>query len=305
MAYAAIQLPSAQVASLLDRLGVGHAAGRHGAARRPGLRQRLRASQAPGGVRRSVQKHKCLLEDQGLGDFVSCEHPRPLGGARRSGQKHKCLPKINDLAILFLVSTMTSRSAAQRPNSKARPGVRRPIVTSYSEAIDNSHTRTSMNMSTQDRTACRSHRERPALGRGGGARCTLRTASSSTRCEPPACIAGPAARRARHGPRTWRSMRPPPTPSAPASAPASAASPTSRRSRPNSTRRRWSPGCAASSRPPSRRRRLDELARARQHRARTTCTALFKAHHGLTPKAYAAAHRARRVRERTRRAAAA
>ncbi len=65
---------------------------------------------------------------------------------------------------------------------------------------------------------------------------------------------------------------------------------------PSSTRRR-SPSCAGSSSSAEKRPTLDAAGRARRARAAITSIACSRTITGLTPKAYAAAHRAKRVRE--------
>ena len=117
------------------------------------------------------------------------------------------------------------------------------------------------------------------------------TARSSTRSRPPESTAGHRAPHARRGPRTCPSMRLRPRRNAPASGPASAAGRTPVRA-PRCTPQRL-PGCADSSRTPSaRRRELGVRGMSAWHLHR-----VFKAITGLTPKAYAAAHRGRRMRQ--------
>ena len=120
------------------------------------------------------------------------------------------------------------------------------------------------------------------------------TAASSTPSRRPASSAARPAARARRGPRTWRSTRRPPTRSARAFAPAGAASRISARS-PRRTRRR-SPSSAASSSGAESAPTLRELS-SRAGLSAHHLHRVFKAITGLTPKAYAAAHRARRVRD--------
>ena len=150
-----------------------------------------------------------------------------------------------------------------------------------------------MNRATKTEMLAAADRERSPLGgrdrpRSRGGRQVL-LLGQDDRCVLPPVLRGA------HRPARERAVprRPPRTPSRRASAPANAASRISPRW-PSSTRPRW-PSCADSSRTPSRCPASRQLA----NRAGLSAYHLhrvFKAVTGLTPKAYAAAHRAKRVR---------